>query len=381
MATVSAIPSNLHKYSAECTKVEEDLLAWIYTALKPAIDAYQCQGGPVASASFDEDLVREVAAARSTDHSVKLVGMAFVQADSWDGTLPTPLEALYDYVFGASETSRLNAATKPLKIDEKELAASFLHVQRGQAEIGEPSDKWLSLVMQKFGNTNPILPILELPPEWSWEFTLSLELWGAYHLPFPSVDPDGARFSRRENAVLSWLELHRETILEEARARNISPQAIAAAIAWEALENPSPTMAPIGATWSGPGKVHFVDHNTVVLEVEQEKWLEANQLPSQTEKQRAKIVATPEGSIKYIAAIMEGYANVTDQFPCYKSIRYNVGMLTQLYHGEKGLEAWHQKLKAKQDAGDMNFKLENPMPIWVAANKEFLDLAMPANPQ
>ncbi|MFC9201320.1 hypothetical protein ACFT79_09375 [[Kitasatospora] papulosa] len=376
MATVSAIPSNLHKYSAACTKAEEDLLTWIYTVLKPAIGAYQSKGGPGVAASFDEDLMREVAAARSTDHSVKLVGIAFLQADSWGGTLPTPLEALYDYVFGASEESRLNAATKPLKVDEKELVASLLHVQRGQAAIGEPGDKWMSLAVQKLANEK-----LGVPPDWSWEFTLSLELWGAYNLPFPSVDPDGTRFSRRENAVLSWLELHRETILKEAKARNISPQAIAAAIAWEALENPSPTMAPIGATWSGPGKVHFVDHNTVVLEVEQKTWLKGNRLPAQTEEQRAKILATPEGSIRYIAAIMEGYANVTDQSPCYKSIRYDVGMLTQLYQGGKGLKAWHARLQEKQKEGDMSLKPENPMPVWAAASKRFLDLAMPVKPQ
>ncbi|MEU5614862.1 hypothetical protein AB0H03_40280 [Streptomyces sparsogenes] len=370
MVTVSAIPANLHKYSAGCTKAEDALLTWIYTQLKPALDAYRSKKGTGVDASLGEDLMREVAAARATDHSVRLVGMAFLQADSADGNMPTPLESLYGFLFGPSETSRLESATKPLKVDEK-LFDGLWFPQNGQDIIGAPPGRTLALVVQKAAND------LGVPSEKEWEFTLSGELWGAYYLPFPSVDPDGTRFSSRENAVLSLVKLREKVILREAKERNISPQAIVAAIAWEALENPSPSDY-------GLGKVHF--DADVVREIEKgESPLRKSYLPGKTTGQRAELLRTPEGAIKYIAAIMSAYADVTEntqnkEKQRYPSIRYNVPMLVHLYQGggpQENLTVWASHLKNKKTTA---LEAVSPMAEWVTRHQQFLDLAMPKKP-
>lgn len=85
---------------------------------------------------------------------------------------------------------------------------------------------------------------------------LSYELMSANLLPRRGrLRADGTPFSRAEDAVLSWMEVYRETILQEAARWRISPKAIVAAIAWEAIDNPQPFRHPIPAG-SGLGRIH-----------------------------------------------------------------------------------------------------------------------------
>jgi hypothetical protein len=205
---------------------------------------------------------------------------------------------------------------------------------------------------------------------------LSYELDDAELLTLPSVDPNGTRFSPAQDAVLSWIELNRDTINREAKARHIPPTAITAAIAWEAIENNwQPFRNPIPPTWplhglerhaSGPGKVHV--NSTLVREIEARGYL-----PHMNVTQRDAYLRTDAGSIKYIAAIMSGFADVSEQDGRFPSIRNDVPMLTSLYQGGRyeGLDGWARELREKQPGTP--FKPGNDMPLWVEKNPEYLE--------
>ncbi|MGI5346854.1 hypothetical protein ACQEU8_01515 [Streptomyces sp. CA-250714] len=214
---------------------------------------------------------------------------------------------------------------------------------------------------------------------------LSIELWDANLLPRAGRQrPDGTPFSPQEDAVLSWMAAHRETILAEARKWNVSPQAIAAAIAWEAMKNvkgiPARSLAGSGIgrivkqASFGPGKVH-VDF-PLVNQVE-----ERGYLPRRSVTERESLLSSDEGSIRYIAAIMGAYSKVTeDKGRGHYNIRYDVPMLTQLYQGSD-LEQWEKALEKRQRDNDWGkLRPENPMPKWAMHNREFLNAAVPLRP-
>ncbi|MGP3977972.1 hypothetical protein ACTWQF_28935 [Streptomyces sp. 8N114] len=214
---------------------------------------------------------------------------------------------------------------------------------------------------------------------------LSIELWDANFLPRAGRrHPDGTPFTREEDAVLSWMDAHRETIIKEARKWNISPQAIAAAIAWEAMENvkaiPAQNLAGSGIgrivkqASFGPGKVH-VDF-PLVNQVE-----ERGYLPRRSVSERESLLRTDEGSIRYIAAIMGAYSKVTeDKGRGHYNIRYDVPMLTQLYQGSD-LAQWEKALGEREKNNNWGkLNPENPMPEWAMKNQEFLNTAMPLRP-
>ncbi|MBO8183977.1 hypothetical protein [Streptomyces spirodelae] len=214
---------------------------------------------------------------------------------------------------------------------------------------------------------------------------LSIELWDANLLPRAGrLRPDGTPFSPKEDAVLSWIAAHRESIIAEARKWNISPQAIAAAIAWEAMENvkgiPTGMLAGTGVGTEvknasfGPGKVH-VDF-PLVNQIENRGYL-----PRRAVWEREKILKSDEGSIRYIAAIMGAYSKVTDdKAKGHYNIRYDVPMLTQLYQGSD-LEQWEAALARRRASNDWG-KLDpqNPMALWSQRNQAFLDAALPKDP-
>jgi hypothetical protein len=201
---------------------------------------------------------------------------------------------------------------------------------------------------------------------------LSYELDEAELLTLPSIDPGGTRFTPEQDAVLSWIELNRETILREAKARHIPPTAITAAVAWEAIENNwQPFRNPIPPSWplhglerhaSGPGKVHV--GSDLVRQIEARGYL-----PPMNVTERDKYLRTDEGAIRYIAAIMSGFADVSEQDGRFPSVRNDIPMLTQLYQGSD-LVQWEQQLRHKQPGTP--FVPGNDMPLWVRKNPEFL---------
>ncbi|MFI6823507.1 hypothetical protein ACIBJE_21515 [Micromonospora sp. NPDC050187] len=201
---------------------------------------------------------------------------------------------------------------------------------------------------------------------------LSWELRAAAFLP-PAQLPPGYTFSAEEQAVLSWIQAHQGIIIREARARNISPKAIVAAIAWEALENrkePSPgelLLSPTGRVGYGPGKVHY--NTGVVRQIESRGYL-----PEQELLERIEILHTPEGSIKYIAAIMGAFADATHGHGY--DIRNNNMMLTYLYQA-KDLENWDEHMIDKLNRGEKGLDPQSDMAFWTGTHADFLNAALP----
>ncbi len=218
----------------------------------------------------------------------------------------------------------------------------------------------------------PVTPVLQPAAE-----NLSWELQDSMFLPPPYVPPGVSLwgYSPEEKAVLSWMQAHRDTILQEARARNIAPQAIVAAIAWEALKNPQfhlpfipPMPGDILHQSTGPGKVHI--DSAIVNQIEHRGYL-----PVQDVTDRASMLSTPEGAIKYIAAIMGAYADVEDRVTNHnpaEDIRDNVPVLTNLYQGSD-LDRWESYLRR---GGRPTYG--NPMANWAADPfyQQFLNAAL-----
>jgi hypothetical protein len=207
--------------------------------------------------------------------------------------------------------------------------------------------------------------------------------------------PGASTVSQR---VQLWLEKHRDAILKEAKSRNIPPRAIAAAIAWEAMENIQ-SVADFGLMFRrvhGPGKVHAVRSTLgdlfrpdpfpmVSEEVEYMGYFKVTD-----ESTRSKIIQTPEGAIQYIAAIMDAYASAFE-VAGYPEVRLDVGILTTLYHGPEvyknlsttfdrmpDFATWGASPKTPRAAEGDPKKL---MGAWVnsAQGKAFLNRAIPSD--
>ncbi|WP_346173770.1 hypothetical protein [Streptomyces cuspidosporus] len=220
---------------------------------------------------------------------------------------------------------------------------------------------------------------------------LSYELWFAGYLPYPSVAPhgvapDGRRYSREELAVLSWIELHKDIILREARKWDIDPRGIIAAISWEALKNVHnrrrpiavnipPTVPKFGLHSVGPGKVHLL--SSLITDLEGGKY--GNYVPATGLDERKQILASSEGSIKYIAAIMAAYSKVTDDSG-HRPIRKDPVMLTQVFHGggvQENPGKWREHLNSVPK--DYQYAPGNDMAVWARQNMRFLDDALAAD--
>jgi hypothetical protein len=112
-----------------------------------------------------------------------------------------------------------------------------------------------------------------------------------------------------QGRVFLWLVAHSAAIVNAERTYSVDRRAIAGAIAWEALENPYQTFGGGLARFSGPGKVHVREHrfsegDPVAAQVERRD----ESLPDLDTEQRSRVLATAEGAITYIGAIMNAFA-------------------------------------------------------------------------
>jgi hypothetical protein len=187
---------------------------------------------------------------------------------------------------------------------------------------------------------------------------ISFELSDAWDLPRPSGLYGG--MSQAQLQVLSWLQAHVSEIAAAEKRWKVDRRAIAAAIAWEALEN----VWPASRRAVGPGKVHY--ESSVVEQVE-----EAGYLPKRSKAQRRALLETPSGAIEYIGAIMAGLADVAAQFGY--NIRCNVPILTNEYQG-RDLEQWRAHLARRQAGAPL--EPGNTMGIWSRENMAYLEIGV-----
>ncbi|HJT03169.1 MAG TPA: hypothetical protein VJ757_06005 [Pseudonocardiaceae bacterium] len=189
--------------------------------------------------------------------------------------------------------------------------------------------------------------------------SISWELSDAWDLPGPTTRL--ADMSAPQLQVLSWLEAHRAAIVDVEWRRRVDRRAIAAAIAWEALEN---ARWPFSRRAGGVGKVHT--NAPVVQQAEA-----AGYLPRRNYRARKKLLRNADDAIEYIGAIMQAIADIADDFNW--DIRCRIDILTNEYQG-RDLEQWRKWLAAKMPGSAL--VPANPMALWARDNASYVELAV-----
>ena len=205
------------------------------------------------------------------------------------------------------------------------------------------------------------VPLLVLNGEF-----VSFELAEAAKLP--SVVTTLPNLTPPEQQVLAWLQKYR-AVFESTEARfPVDRRSMAGAIAWEALFNPR-SSSPRSA---GPGKIHLYEFTktSVAVEVEQR-----NLLPARSYAERRQILATAEGAILYVGAIMHGFAQIATA--AGYAIDCNAALLANCYNAFN-LTYWERHLARKEAARDpaaprAPLELGNAMGFWVHDHLAYLD--------
>ena len=195
--------------------------------------------------------------------------------------------------------------------------------------------------------------------------------WPGLYPSFELRGPD-PKTSDAGQAVAFWLKTHRSEIVDAARRWRIDRRAIAGAIAWEALQNPSSHSARA----SGPAKVHawdFPDNPVTPIRRWAISWVDAvelsGRLPRRTLAEREAILATPQGAIEYIGAIMDVAAS-TAEFHGW-DVREQPAILAYAFHA-RNLVTWNDTVENKQPSDDFQLP-RHLMGGWVADHLPYLE--------
>ncbi len=179
--------------------------------------------------------------------------------------------------------------------------------------------------------------------------------------------PAGANAQWR---VYWWLREHRAAIQRVERERQIDRIAIAGVIAYESLENVHPAFVQVTARYSGPGKVHykethipFIEGDPVAKQVET-----LGYVPRVLMAHRRAVLATDDGAITYIAAIMAAFDDVANAH--HLTIRCRPDLLATMF------SAWELH-GANRRFGETNRVLRpNGVGEWVFAERRYLASAV-----
>jgi hypothetical protein len=185
---------------------------------------------------------------------------------------------------------------------------------------------------------------------------------GASYIPIinaPAENPAEAQ-------VFACLNAHRREIVAAEKTFGVTRIAIAGAIAWELLENVR--------KWSprsvGYGKIHLYNYHfsrswydTAAKQVEDRGYI-----ASQSKEKRELLLTTPEGAIRYIAAIMAAIADIAGRLGT-KDIRFDPEILTNVYQS-MDLKEWEAHLLAKPRGSSLTGG--NKMDRWVTSHLDFL---------
>jgi hypothetical protein len=169
-------------------------------------------------------------------------------------------------------------------------------------------------------------------------------------------------------AVSIWLGKNRAIIISEARRRKVTPVAIAGVIAYEALEDPEPSLVANLVRFSGPGKVHFREYR--FLEgMPLAKQIELlGYLPPRTMQQRKDILSTTNGAVAYIAAIFRAFSDLTVRYG--DPVDCNPADLATLY------TAWDLPTLLRRVERDPRPLRLNDAGTWVATHDAYLRAAL-----
>ena len=172
--------------------------------------------------------------------------------------------------------------------------------------------------------TNTVAAIGSLNSPLSFELQSQYQTFPPFYVSVRVPAPDA---STREQRVFLWLRNYEGEIKATASHYHIDPVAIAGAIAWEALQNVHSSVKAYG-----PGKPHAYEISYGPSMAEEAESL--GYLPKVSLLERISLLSTPEGSIKYIGAIMGAFADIEQKVRGSAAmIRYRPDFLTSLFNG------------------------------------------------
>lgn len=143
----------------------------------------------------------------------------------------------------------------------------------------------------------------------------------------------------REGRVEAWLKQNRETINQVAKQANVPPEAIAGAIAWEALQNVQVKGKILwGLAGLGPGKIHPEDNNAAQqIEEDVPQLLPGQGMGIPKIGPGARLVRLWDAwwAIRYTGAIMKSYADKYDEVNPNSPtpLRADAAVLATLFQG------------------------------------------------
>ncbi len=190
-----------------------------------------------------------------------------------------------------------------------------------------------------------------------------------YKLPAADVSFELSDAPRADNAgerVKLWLQKYLLQIIAAEKLYGVDRRAIAGAIAWEALVNVS--LVSLRAV--GPGKVHVYTNwwggeDTFAKQVEDAGYIAKCNLT-----ERKRLLATPEGAIQYIAAIMKAIAFEAHEV---KYDIYNDPPILTTFYNSRDLHKTHEHFETNKPPHTLK---PNDMGIWVMNNIKYLEDAV-----
>lgn len=173
------------------------------------------------------------------------------------------------------------------------------------------------------------------------------------------------QISLDEMRVLAWLREHKVEIIAAEAEFQVDRRAVAAAIAWEALEN----VRSFSIRAEGPGKEHVFRWSLRSISTDEGTWAKAVEdsglLPVQPYSIRVKTLHSASGGIRYVAATMDLIAIIYEKHGspgvCAPPIRLNPAILTNVYQGSDP-ERWTERVRTIK-VGEV-VKPGNPMALW-----------------
>jgi hypothetical protein len=188
--------------------------------------------------------------------------------------------------------------------------------------------------------------------------------------------PGADGLDKRELRVLAWLRNNKDVINDAAHDFRVDRRAIAAPIAWEAMHN----VMRAGLRGVGPGKMH-VYHN---------KWAgvlplpKGDAIPQQLEEagyvdkqksddERAQLMISPAGSVRYIAAAMRAATDIAVRYGY--DISHDVVALTSFYQGHD-LPSWEEHMRDKKTRREKTFVAADPIAVWAQSHLAYLENAL-----
>lgn len=159
--------------------------------------------------------------------------------------------------------------------------------------------------------------------------SVAREIWGLIQpRAGVSIEMRGRVSSNDFAGIMAWLSSRRPLFASAEARYGVDRRAIAGMIAAEALTDVRPYWFLMRRS-SGPGKVHYKEFWTSEGDPVAKEAERLGLLPKRSMEQRREILATDEGAVQYVAAILDGFVIVSRD----PKLRCDLGALGTLYSG------------------------------------------------